>query len=88
MAEQRVPLRTANQFKQMDDEDIIVFYHNLPPFLAQRMSWLKHPVLRKRQAMKPATLPLLPPLTPLKLRSPFSVTEIDDDALINPDDLG
>jgi type IV secretion system protein VirD4 len=86
MAEQRVALRTANQFKQMNDEDIIVFYHNLPAFLAQRMSWLKHPVLRKRQAMRPPELSELPPLTPIALRSPQTPTDADDD-LLNPEDL-
>jgi type IV secretion system protein VirD4 len=83
MAEQRVPLWTANQFKQMRDEDISVFHHNLPPFLAQRMSWLEHPVLRKRHAMAPPTLAPLPKLTPLKLRSPFTVTDVDDE-IMNP----
>jgi type IV secretion system protein VirD4 len=86
MAEQRMPLRTANQFKQMDDEDIMVFYHNLPPFLAERMSWLKHPVLRQRQAMQAPKLSSLPPLTPLALRSALTPTE-DDDELMNPDNL-
>jgi type IV secretory pathway TraG/TraD family ATPase VirD4 len=86
MSEQRVPLWTANQFKQMRDEDIIVFHHNLPPFLAQRMSWLKHPVLRKRHAIPPPAVSSLPLLTPLHLRSPLS--PVDDDELMNPDDLG
>jgi type IV secretion system protein VirD4 len=86
MAEQRVPLWTANQFKQMRDEDIIVFHHNLPPFLARRMSWLEHPVLRKRKAMEPPPLSALPPLTPIDLRSPHSVADYDDE-LLNPDDF-
>jgi type IV secretion system protein VirD4 len=86
MAEQRVPLWTANQFKQMRDEDIIVFHHNLPPFLARRMSWLEHPILRKRKAMEPPQLSPLPPLTPIELRSPQTQGDEDDD-LLNPDDL-
>jgi type IV secretion system protein VirD4 len=86
MAEQRVPLWTANQFKQMRDEDMIVFHHNLPPFLARRMSWLEHPVLRKRKAMEPPPLSALPPLTPIALRSPHAVAD-DDDELLNPDDF-
>jgi type IV secretion system protein VirD4 len=86
MAEQRVPLWTANQFKQMDDEDIIVFHHNLPPFLAQRMSWLKHSILRERQAMRPPELSPLPPLTPIALRSASTSTDEDDD-LMNPADF-
>jgi type IV secretion system protein VirD4 len=85
MAEQRVPLWTANQFKQMNDEDIIVFHHNVPPFLAQRMSWLKHPPLRQRQAMAPPKLSPLPSLTQIELRSPLNPA-YDDDDLMNPDD--
>jgi type IV secretory pathway TraG/TraD family ATPase VirD4 len=85
MAEQRVPLWTANQFKQMLDEDIIVFHHNVPAFLAQRMSWLKHPPLRQRQAMAPPKLSPLPPLTPIELRSALNPCD-DDDDLMNPDD--
>ena len=30
-----VPVMTANQIKQMRDEDILVFHHNLPPFKAR-----------------------------------------------------
>jgi type IV secretion system protein VirD4 len=86
MAEQRVPLRTANQFKQMRDEDMIVFHHNLPPFLAQRMSWLEHPVLRKRHAMQPPALSPLPPLTPIELRSAHASADADDE-LLNPGDF-
>jgi type IV secretion system protein VirD4 len=86
MAEQRVPLWTANQFKQMRDEDMIVFHHNLPPFLAQRMNWLEHPVLRKREAMPPPELSPLPSLTPIKLRSLFTAPDVDDE-LLNPGDF-
>jgi type IV secretion system protein VirD4 len=86
MSEQRVPLWTANQFKQMRDEDMIVFHHNLPPFLARRMTWLEHPMLRKRKDTPPPKLSPLPPLTPILRRSPLSSTD-EDDALLNPEDL-
>jgi type IV secretory pathway TraG/TraD family ATPase VirD4 len=78
---------TANQIKQMGDEDIILFHHNLPPFLAQRMSWLRRPILRQRHTMRPPELSELPPLTPLELRSPLTPGN-EDDELLNPDDLG
>jgi type IV secretion system protein VirD4 len=85
-SEQRVPLWTANQFKQMRDEDIIVFHHNLPPFLARRMNWLEQQVLRDRQALIPPVLSSLPPLTPVELR--FSSTpSVVEDGLLNPEDL-
>ena len=86
MAEQRVPLWTANQFKQMRDEDIIVFHHNLPPFLARRMSWLEHHILKQRQAKQPPTLSPLPSLTPITLRSLLIPADADD-VLTNPGDF-
>ena len=86
MAEQGVPLMTANEIKQMEDWDIIVFHHNLPPFRARRMNWLEHPVLKQRQAKQPPALRPLPPLTPLALRSPLTHADTDD-ALTNPGDF-
>jgi type IV secretory pathway TraG/TraD family ATPase VirD4 len=77
---------TANEIKQMQDFDIIVFHHNLPPFRARRMSWLEHPVLRERQSKKPPTLSPLPPLTPLDLRSARIPADADDE-LTNPGDF-
>jgi type IV secretion system protein VirD4 len=85
MSEQGVPLMTANEIKQMEDFDVIVFHHNLPPFRARRMNWMEHQVLRDRQAMRPPALSDLPPLTPVELRS--SNTPNADDELMNPDDI-
>ena len=87
ISEQGVALMTANQIKQMQDFDIIVFHHNLPPFRARRMNWLEHPVLRDRQAKKPSQLSPLPPLTPIEIHSPLTSGNTDDD-LMNPDDIG
>jgi type IV secretion system protein VirD4 len=86
ISEQGVPLMTANDIKQMDDWDIIVFHHNLPPFRARRMNWLEHPILRERQAKEPPKLSPLPPLTPLQLRSPLTSGDADD-TLMNPSDF-
>ena len=86
MAEQGVALMTANEIKQMEDFDIIVFHHNLPPFRARRMNWLEHPVLREREAKKPPHLSPLPSLTPIALRSPRAPADTDD-ALTNPGDF-
>jgi type IV secretion system protein VirD4 len=86
MSEQGVPLMTKNQIKQMEDYDIIVFHHNLPPFKARCMNWLEHPVLRERQAKKPPALSPLPPLTPIELRSLLAPTN-NDDELTNPGDF-
>jgi len=83
MSELGISLMTANEIKQMDDWDVIIFHHNLPPFRARRMSWLEHPILRQRQAMRPPQLQPLPPLTPIELRHLH--TRASDD-LINPDE--
>jgi type IV secretion system protein VirD4 len=85
MSEQGVPLMTANQIKQMEDFDVIVFHHNLPPFRARRMNWLEHPILRDRQAKKPTALSPLPPLTPIDLRSTSEPADAND-GLMNPGD--
>jgi type IV secretion system protein VirD4 len=87
MSEQGVPLMTANEIKQMEDFDVIVFHHNLPPFRARRMNWLEHSVLRERQAKPPPPLSSLPPLSPIALRFPLTPANTDD-GLMNPDDLG
>jgi type IV secretion system protein VirD4 len=86
ISEQGVALMTANEIKQMQDFDIIVFHHNLPPFRARRMNWMEHPVLRNRQARKPPTLSPLPPLTPIALRSPLT-SVYEGDGLTNPGDF-
>jgi type IV secretory pathway TraG/TraD family ATPase VirD4 len=77
---------TANQIKQMEDFDVIVFHHNLPPFRAHRMNWLEHPVLRARQAQTPPKLSALPRLTPLEQRFPLTQAN-EGDGLMNPGDF-
>jgi type IV secretory pathway TraG/TraD family ATPase VirD4 len=86
MAEQGVALMTANQIKQMDDTDIIVFHHNLPPFKARRMNWMEHPIFREREAKEPPKLFPLPPLTPIDIRAPLTASDTDND-LMNPGDF-
>jgi type IV secretion system protein VirD4 len=86
ISEQGVPVMTANQIKQMQDEDMLVFHHNLPPFKARRMNWLEHPVLRARQEKAPPPLSPLPPLTPIKLRTQL-IPAVEGDALTNPGDF-
>jgi type IV secretion system protein VirD4 len=86
ISEQGVALMTANEIKQMQDFDMLVFHHNLPPFRARRMNWLEHPILRDRQAKKPPILSPLPPLTPIEPRSLLAPTK-NDDGLTNPGDF-
>jgi type IV secretion system protein VirD4 len=60
--EQGVSLMTAQEIKQMPDEQIIGFHRELPPFLATRMDWRRFPVLMERQAISPPELSVLPAL--------------------------
>jgi hypothetical protein len=66
----------------MDDWEVIIRHHNLPPFWARRMNWREHAILRQRQPLRPQPPQPLPPLTPIALRSLQPVTSDD---LMNPD---
>jgi type IV secretion system protein VirD4 len=62
LSEQGVPVLTAWEIKQMDDEDIIGFHRKLPPFMGKRMDWRRFPILRQRHNLTPPVLPQLPTL--------------------------
>jgi type IV secretion system protein VirD4 len=83
MSEQGVSVMTANQIKQMQDADVLVFHHNLPAFRARRMNWMEHPILKRRTAPPPPPVQPLPPLTPLELRSPQESGEF---SFVDPDE--
>jgi type IV secretory pathway TraG/TraD family ATPase VirD4 len=81
LSEQAVPLLTAQEIKQMKDEDIIGFHRRLPPFQGKRMDWRRFPTLTKRHALPP------PPLSPLpSLNSAdFQRSETQTPLYIDPD---
>lgn len=62
MSEQRIPLMTAQTIKKLGNEEVMVFYRDLDPFVTRRLDWRRFPILRQRQAMAPPQLPVLPPL--------------------------
>ena len=62
LSEQGVPLLTAQEIKQLGDEDVIGFHRRLPPFQAKRMDWRRFGVLAQRRRMPAARLPVLPRL--------------------------
>ena len=53
---------TAQEIKQMNDEEIIGFHRGLPPFRAKRMDWRHFSILRQRQRIPPPQLYPLPQL--------------------------
>ena len=64
---------TAQEIKQMADEDVIGFHRQLPPFLSTRMDWRCFPILKQRQGMPPPELSALPDLA-----EPLFRTEITE----------
>ncbi len=64
-SEQGVPLLTARNIMELEDEDIIRFYSNLKPFRAKRMDWRKYDSLVKRTKLPMPVISPLPPLAPL-----------------------
>ena len=69
LSEQAVPLLTARDINELDEDEIIAFFKNLKPIRAKRMDWRSFPILKKRRAISP---PLLKPLP--KLDYPYSDT--------------
>jgi type IV secretory pathway TraG/TraD family ATPase VirD4 len=62
LSEQGVPLMTAQEIKQLRDEEIIGFHRRLPPFKATRFDWRNFPLLAQRKHIKPPQLSALPEL--------------------------
>jgi type IV secretory pathway TraG/TraD family ATPase VirD4 len=82
--EQAIPLMTAQEIKQMPDEQIIGFHRQLPPFTARRMDWRHFPILKERHAMPPPELTPLPDLAEtLPMLPPQSNGHVS--GFINPD---
>ena len=65
LSEQSVPLLTAQEIKQLGDEDVIGFHRRLPPFQAKRMDWRRFGALAQRRQMPAPRLAALPALTSL-----------------------
>jgi type IV secretion system protein VirD4 len=82
LSEQAVPLVSKTRIKEMDDWEVIIRHHNVPPFWARRMNWREHTILKQRQALRPQLPQPLPPLTPIELRTLHNPATHD---LINPD---
>ena len=59
-SEQGVPLMTAQEIKQLRDDQIIGFHRRLPAFQAKRMDWRDFPQLAKRRNIPPPTISPLP----------------------------
>jgi type IV secretory pathway TraG/TraD family ATPase VirD4 len=58
--EREIPLLTARQIAQLDDEEILILHRNIPPIRARRFSLSFFPALAKRVHIDPPPLPALP----------------------------
>jgi type IV secretion system protein VirD4 len=83
--EQGIPLLTAQDIKQLRDDEIIGFHRLLPPFRAKRMDWRNFPALSERQAMPAPQLALLPILDEKLPILPFAETGNFPNGFIDPD---
>jgi type IV secretion system protein VirD4 len=81
LAEQAVPLLTAQEIKRMRDEDIIGFHRRLYPFQAKRMDWRGFPLLTQRQRILAPELTALPQPADHEWKKPSS-------GYIDPDSIG
>jgi len=76
-------LKTAQEIKQMHDEQIIGFHRMLPPFRAKRVDWRQHSLFIKRKQIPAPTLSPLPPLADIP--DSLSDQRFDHDGYIDPD---
>jgi type IV secretory pathway TraG/TraD family ATPase VirD4 len=86
LSEQGVPLMTAQEIKQLRDEEIIGFHRRLPAFKATRMDWRHHPLLVQRRRIPPPQLSSLPRIegslpTTVWQRNKQSTSYIDPDMI-------
>jgi type IV secretion system protein VirD4 len=62
LSEQAVPLLTARDINELDQDEIIAFFSNRKPMRAKRMDWRGFPILKKRRSIASPTLKPLPKL--------------------------
>lgn len=86
-SEQAIPLLTAQDIKQLGDEDTICFHRHLPPFRAKRMDWRGFSVLTQRQVMPAPTPSALPPVESYERSTLWQQVKHSNALYIDPDRL-
>jgi type IV secretion system protein VirD4 len=87
LSEQGIPLLTAQDIRQMKDEDVIGFHRNLKPFQMKRMDWRHSSELQRKRGIPAPTLPALPQIADIPEQPGASQTIQPPDEYINPDML-
>ena len=85
LAEQGIPLLTAQDILQLKDEKIIGFHRRLPPFRVNRIDWRRHPILTQRRSLPAPALSPLPQLEDMPIAQNKAVSEQFSHAYIDPD---
>ncbi len=77
-SERPIPLLTAQEIKQLKDEDIIGFHRRLPPFQITRCDWRRNELLQRKRTISPPTLPELMPIAdiPIAAAEDFSLDDL------------
>jgi type IV secretion system protein VirD4 len=85
LSEQGIPLLTAQEIRQMKDEDIIGFHRHLPPFTLKRVDWRHHTTLQQRRSIKAPQLPPLPQIADIPEHPGGDRTSQPNALYIDPD---
>ena len=85
LSEQGVPLMTAQEIKQLRDDEIIGFHRRLPAFKAKRMDWRRFPILTQRRHIPAPRLSALPKLEDSLPENAWHRTEQLASSYIDPD---
>jgi type IV secretion system protein VirD4 len=83
--EQGVPLLTAQEIRQLKDEEVIGFHRHLPPFRMKRVDWRQSPVFQQRHSIPAPELPTLPQIVDISDIRKGSQTAPTSSAYIDPD---
>jgi type IV secretion system protein VirD4 len=85
LAEQGVPLMTAQDIKQLKDTEIIGFHRQLPAFRLTRMDWRQQTTLQARARIPSPQLAKLPALSDMPIGNNKRLTQdlIDPDLILS-----
>jgi type IV secretory pathway TraG/TraD family ATPase VirD4 len=85
LTEQGVPLLTAQEIRQLKDEEVIGFHRHLPPFRMKWVDWRQSPILQQRRSMQAPELPTLPHIVDIPDFPEESQTALQYGSYIDPD---
>ncbi len=76
LSEQAIPVMTARELEEMNEDHTIIFHGNYKPIKAYRLKWWQCHMLKSRQGLTPPVLPELPSLSDLPTTFPQATGDI------------